>query len=120
MNIEFDVANATAVAPAARELEQAGYELLHGARQEPWGQMVARLQAPEEPSWASPIPRCWMTEARRRRPRRVRQDQGPDAGDGGAQPISNRGCVRGLDDVRASSDAVYLVLHTAPFFEAAL
>ena len=47
VSIEFDVANAAAVAPAARELEQAGYELLHGAREEPWGQTVARLQSPE-------------------------------------------------------------------------
>jgi catechol 2,3-dioxygenase-like lactoylglutathione lyase family enzyme len=46
-SIEFDVANAAAVIPAARELEQAGYELLHGAREEPWGQTVARLQSPE-------------------------------------------------------------------------
>jgi catechol 2,3-dioxygenase-like lactoylglutathione lyase family enzyme len=32
VSIEFDVADATAVDPAARELEQAGYELLHAAR----------------------------------------------------------------------------------------
>jgi uncharacterized glyoxalase superfamily protein PhnB len=36
-----------AVAPAAQELADAGHELLHEARQEPWGQTVARLQAPE-------------------------------------------------------------------------
>jgi hypothetical protein len=47
VSIEFDVANAATVIPAARELEQAGYELLHGAREEPWGQTVARLQSPE-------------------------------------------------------------------------
>ena len=47
VSIEFDVADATAVDPAARELEQAGYELLHEAREEPWGQTVARLQSPE-------------------------------------------------------------------------
>ena len=47
VSIEFDVADAAAVAPAARELEQAGYELLHRPREEPWGQTVARLQAPE-------------------------------------------------------------------------
>jgi catechol 2,3-dioxygenase-like lactoylglutathione lyase family enzyme len=46
-SIEFDVADAAAVGPAARELEQAGYELLHAPRREPWGQTVARLQAPE-------------------------------------------------------------------------
>jgi catechol 2,3-dioxygenase-like lactoylglutathione lyase family enzyme len=47
VSIEFDVADAAAVDPAARELEQAGYELLHGTREEPWGQTVARLQSPE-------------------------------------------------------------------------
>jgi hypothetical protein len=47
VSIEFDVASAATVVPAARELEQAGYELLHGAREEPWGQTVARLQSPE-------------------------------------------------------------------------
>jgi catechol 2,3-dioxygenase-like lactoylglutathione lyase family enzyme len=47
VSIEFDVADAAAVAPATRELEQAGYELLHAAREEPWGQTVARLQSPE-------------------------------------------------------------------------
>ncbi|HEY1486206.1 MAG TPA: hypothetical protein VGF84_08875 [Micromonosporaceae bacterium] len=47
VSIEFDVANAAAVAPATRELEQAGYELLHEDREEPWGQTVARLQSPE-------------------------------------------------------------------------
>lgn len=47
VSIEFDVANAAMVVPAARELKQAGYELLHGSREEPWGQTVARLQSPE-------------------------------------------------------------------------
>ena len=47
VSIEFDVANAAAVGPAAREFEQAGYELLHPSRKEPWGQTVARLQSPE-------------------------------------------------------------------------
>ena len=47
VSIEFDVADSAAVVPAAEELEQAGYQLLHGAREEPWGQTVARLQSPE-------------------------------------------------------------------------
>src|SRR5881275_653956 len=47
VSIEFDVADAAAVSAAAQELEQAGYELLHPAREEPWGQTVARLQSPE-------------------------------------------------------------------------
>jgi catechol 2,3-dioxygenase-like lactoylglutathione lyase family enzyme len=47
VSIEFDVANAAAVSAAAQELEQAGFELLHPAREEPWGQTVARLQSLE-------------------------------------------------------------------------
>ena len=47
VSIEFDVTDAAAVGPAALELQQAGYELLHAARDEPWGQTVARLQSPE-------------------------------------------------------------------------
>jgi catechol 2,3-dioxygenase-like lactoylglutathione lyase family enzyme len=47
VSIEFDVANASEVGGAAGELQQAGYELLHPAREEPWGQTVARLQSPE-------------------------------------------------------------------------
>lgn len=47
VSIEFDVEDATAVGPAAHELERAGYELLHPPREEPWGQTVARLQSPE-------------------------------------------------------------------------
>ena len=31
----------------AEELKKAGYELLHPARTDPWGQTVARLQSPE-------------------------------------------------------------------------
>jgi catechol 2,3-dioxygenase-like lactoylglutathione lyase family enzyme len=47
VSIEFDVADAPAVGAAAQELQQAGYELLHPAREEPWGQTVARLQSLE-------------------------------------------------------------------------
>jgi catechol 2,3-dioxygenase-like lactoylglutathione lyase family enzyme len=47
ISIEFDVPDAAAVGPAATELEQAGYALLHASRTEPWGQTVARLQSPE-------------------------------------------------------------------------
>ncbi len=47
VSIEFDVADAAAVGSAAGELKQAGYELLHAPRTEPWGQTVARLQSPE-------------------------------------------------------------------------
>ena len=47
VSIEFDVSSADAVDAAARELQEAGHDLLHGARTEPWGQTVARLQSPE-------------------------------------------------------------------------
>jgi catechol 2,3-dioxygenase-like lactoylglutathione lyase family enzyme len=47
VSVEFDVADAAGVQAAADELAAAGYELLHPARQEPWGQTVARLQSPE-------------------------------------------------------------------------
>jgi catechol 2,3-dioxygenase-like lactoylglutathione lyase family enzyme len=47
VSVEFDVANAEAVEAAAQELRRAGYELLHPAREEPWGQTVTRLQSPE-------------------------------------------------------------------------
>ncbi len=43
-SVEFEVDD---VAEAARELEERGYTLLHGARTEPWGQTVARLLSPE-------------------------------------------------------------------------
>lgn len=47
VSIEFDVDDPDGVAAAARELEESGHTLLHGARTEPWGQTVARLQSPE-------------------------------------------------------------------------
>ena len=42
-SLEFEVADAEAVAAAGDELQHAGFELLHPARTEPWGQTVARL-----------------------------------------------------------------------------
>jgi catechol 2,3-dioxygenase-like lactoylglutathione lyase family enzyme len=47
VSIEFDVPDADAVGAAAQELQEAGYDLLHPAREEPWGQTVTRLQSPE-------------------------------------------------------------------------
>jgi len=47
VSIEFDVGDPAAVGAKAEELNKAGYELLHPARTEPWGQTVARLQSPE-------------------------------------------------------------------------
>ncbi|WP_369252504.1 VOC family protein [Geodermatophilus amargosae] len=46
-SIEFELADAEAVAASAAELEERGHTLLHGARTEPWGQTVARLQSTE-------------------------------------------------------------------------
>ena len=46
-SVEFDVGDPAGVQAAADELTAAGYELLHPARQEPWGQTVARLLSPE-------------------------------------------------------------------------
>ncbi|MGZ4635712.1 VOC family protein [Oryzihumus sp.] len=43
-SIEFEVDDVQA---AARELEARGYTLLHPAKTEPWGQVVARLQTPD-------------------------------------------------------------------------
>jgi catechol 2,3-dioxygenase-like lactoylglutathione lyase family enzyme len=43
VSIEFEVASAEAVAAAAAELREKGFDLLHDAREEPWGQTVARL-----------------------------------------------------------------------------
>jgi catechol 2,3-dioxygenase-like lactoylglutathione lyase family enzyme len=43
-SVEFDVGDEASVGAAAQELADAGYTLLHGARTEPWGQTVARLQ----------------------------------------------------------------------------
>ena len=41
--IEFEVAAPAAVGAAVSELEAAGYDIVHGAKTEPWGQIVSRL-----------------------------------------------------------------------------
>jgi catechol 2,3-dioxygenase-like lactoylglutathione lyase family enzyme len=46
-SVEFEVADADAVAQAAQELRERGYELLHESRTEPWGQTVARMLTSE-------------------------------------------------------------------------
>jgi catechol 2,3-dioxygenase-like lactoylglutathione lyase family enzyme len=46
-SVEFDVESTEAVAAAADELERAGFEVVHRARQEPWGQTVARVISSE-------------------------------------------------------------------------
>ncbi|HYA71416.1 MAG TPA: VOC family protein [Thermoplasmata archaeon] len=47
MFVEFEMDSPESVAAAASELEAKGYSLLHGARTDPWGQTVARLQTPD-------------------------------------------------------------------------
>ena len=47
VSVEFDVGDVNAVQAAEAELIEAGYETLHAAREEPWGQTVVRLQSPE-------------------------------------------------------------------------
>ena len=47
VSVEFELDDADAVAAGAEELRTQGHQLLHGARPEPWGQIVARLISPE-------------------------------------------------------------------------
>ncbi len=47
VSLEFELADAAAVARGADELRSQGYQLLHDAKQEPWGQTVARLLSAE-------------------------------------------------------------------------
>lgn len=46
-SVEFEVESPEAVTAAGQELERAGFELIHQARREPWGQTVARLISSE-------------------------------------------------------------------------
>jgi catechol 2,3-dioxygenase-like lactoylglutathione lyase family enzyme len=46
-SVEFEVEDAEAVATSCEELKRAGFELLHAAREEPWGQTVGRLLSSE-------------------------------------------------------------------------
>ena len=47
VSVEFEVADPTAVSEGAQELRSRGYDVLHDAKTEPWGQVVARLLSPE-------------------------------------------------------------------------
>jgi catechol 2,3-dioxygenase-like lactoylglutathione lyase family enzyme len=47
LSLEFELADAQAVAQGAAELRARGYDLLHDAKVEPWGQTVARVLSPE-------------------------------------------------------------------------
>jgi catechol 2,3-dioxygenase-like lactoylglutathione lyase family enzyme len=46
-SIEFELADATAVESAVREMKAKGYDFIHEARTEPWGQTGARFMSPE-------------------------------------------------------------------------
>ena len=45
--IEFELADADALAAAVRQMKDTGHVFLHEARTEPWGQTVARFMSPE-------------------------------------------------------------------------
>jgi len=47
VSVEFEVADENAITEGAQELRARGYELLHDAKTEPWGQVVTRLLSPE-------------------------------------------------------------------------
>src|SRR4029077_6440949 len=47
VSIEFEVSGRAAIDAAAEELAAAGHDLLHPPREEPWGQVVARMLSPE-------------------------------------------------------------------------
>jgi len=46
-SIEFELADAAAVAAAVQELKAKGQEFIHELRTEPWGQVAARFMSPE-------------------------------------------------------------------------
>lgn len=46
-SVEFELGSAEAVQAAVVELRDAGHQILHEAKVEPWGQTVARLLSPE-------------------------------------------------------------------------
>jgi catechol 2,3-dioxygenase-like lactoylglutathione lyase family enzyme len=68
VSIEFEVEDATAVAAAAEELKGKGFQLLHDAREEPWGQTVARLLSIEGSTSGSRTHHGFTTEHEPNRP----------------------------------------------------
>jgi catechol 2,3-dioxygenase-like lactoylglutathione lyase family enzyme len=46
-SMEFEVGSIDEVSTASDELSRAGHELLHDAKEEPWGQTIARLLSPD-------------------------------------------------------------------------
>ncbi len=47
VSVEFELASAAAVTDGVEELRSKGHRILHSAKVEPWGQVVARLMSPE-------------------------------------------------------------------------
>lgn len=47
VSIEFELESVAAVSAAVEELKVKGFAILHDAKTEPWGQVVARLQTVE-------------------------------------------------------------------------
>lgn len=45
--IEFELEDVAAVRAATEELAGKGFEIIHAAKEEPWGQTVARFLSPE-------------------------------------------------------------------------
>jgi catechol 2,3-dioxygenase-like lactoylglutathione lyase family enzyme len=45
--IEFELEDVAAVGAATEELAGKGFEIIHGAKEEPWGQTIARFLSPE-------------------------------------------------------------------------
>lgn len=45
--IEFELRNVAALHDAVAELSEQGFEFIHAAKEEPWGQTLARLLSPE-------------------------------------------------------------------------
>ncbi|MDF1499865.1 MAG: hypothetical protein P1P76_05280 [Anaerolineales bacterium] len=45
--LEFEMSSPDAVEQGVGELIDLGYVIIHGAKQEPWGQTIARLLSPE-------------------------------------------------------------------------
>lgn len=60
--VEFELQNVAVVEAAADELTVEGYELIHGTKEEAWGQTVARLLSPEGCS-SAPVPRRGCTQS---------------------------------------------------------
>lgn len=45
--VEFELESVAAVSQAVQEMKDKGYRFVHEAREEPWGQTVARFLSPE-------------------------------------------------------------------------